>query len=101
MIYKYHIIVITAYETIKKGGKKMITIRDVSKKAAENLFLSCGTDNFTKSPEEVAEHDIYDKISCSDKVSIAFHPRYGYVLLESDTGQAELYTDDFSTITIL
>ena len=101
MIFKYHIIVITAYENNKKGGKKMITIRDVSKKAAENIFLVCGSDNFMKSPDEVSEHDIYDKISCSDKVSIAFHPTYGYVLLESDSGQAELFTDDFSTITIL
>ena len=98
MIFKYHIIVITAYEIIKKGGKKMITIRDVSKKAAENIFLACGSDNFMKSS---LNGDIYDNISCSNKVSIAFHPTYGYVLLESDTGQAELFTDDFSTITIL
>lgn len=76
----------------------MITIRDISKKAAENLFIACGSDNFTKSS---LNEDIYEKISCSDKISIAFHPTYGYVLLESNIGQAELFTDDFSTITIL
>ena len=83
---------------IRKGARKMITIKDVSKKAAENLFIACGTDNFMKSS---LNGDIYDKISCSDKISIAFHPTYGYALLESDKGQAELFTDDFSTITIL
>ena len=97
MIFKYHIVVISAYEYQRKE-REMITIRDVSKKAAENLFLACGSDNFMKSS---LHGDIYDKISCSDKVSIAFHPTYGYVLLESDSGQAELFTDDFSTITIL
>ena len=97
MIFKYHIVVISAYEYQRKE-REMIPIRDVSKKAAENLFLACGSDNFMKSS---LNGDIYDKISCSDKVSIAFHPTYGYVLLESDSGQAELFTDDFSTITIL
>ena len=83
---------------LRKGGKEMITIKDVSKKAAENLFLACGSGNFMRS---AVNGDIYDKISCSDKVSILFHPRYGYVILESDVGQAELRVEEFSTITIL
>jgi hypothetical protein len=99
MISKYHIDVLTAYENITKG-ETMITIRDIYAPEADRLMRVLGEANFCAVPT-ASDANIYDKISCNDKVSVAFSPRHGYAILESDLGQFELQTGDFSTITIL
>jgi len=78
----------------------MITIRDLYAPEADRMMRLLGEANFC-AVEAVGDANIYDKISCNDKVSIAFSPAHGYAILESDLGQFELHTGDFSTITIL
>lgn len=76
----------------------MITIRDVSKSAADRIIRLLGPSEFTVVGDD---GDLYGKVSCSDNIGIAFMPSRGYVILESPIGQADIYTNEFSTITIL
>lgn len=78
----------------------MITIRDIYAPEADRMIRLLGEANFCAVPS-ASDANIYDKISCGDKVSVTFCPSLGYAFLESDLGQFELQTGDFSTITIL
>lgn len=99
MIFKYHIIVITAYETIKKGGKDMIVLHDVKKAAAHDLLRELGKEYF-----RLAEPDdklgVYPKITCENEISLLYRHAEDCVMLESPRSISELSLNEFSDIRI-
>lgn len=76
----------------------MISINDVSVEAMKSVARVLGETNFLFTPQV---GDLYPKVSCKDKIAITFNPDNCYVKLVSDIGQARLFTNEFSTITIL
>lgn len=78
----------------------MVVINDVRIDVMNDIAGELGTKNFRRVDPDY-KLGIYPKIVLEDTVSCAFHPRYGYILLETDKGQAELYLGDFSEFKII